>query len=141
MVSANCATMKPPSIASAAVPGLDGTAAAAPVARLMVLDGTRPASTQVPPISATRAPNSPAAIAAEKPAEPAPMTARIHPVGNTGASENFLATPKGKVLLEWFLRHRVPVLHTDKRSGNGGQNCGGRRLADPRRACCAIGLQ
>jgi hypothetical protein len=48
------------------------------------LDGTQPTLTQVPPIvpwpiSATRAPCSAAVIAAEKPAEPAPMTARSKP--------------------------------------------------------------
>ena len=50
-------------------------------ARIRVLDGTQPTLTQVPPIvpwpiSATRTPSSAAVIAAEKPAEPAPITAR-----------------------------------------------------------------
>ena len=53
----------------------------ASVARIRFFDGTQPVLTQVPPIvpcpiSTTRAPSSAAVIAAEKPAEPAPTTAR-----------------------------------------------------------------
>src|SRR3546814_7854097 len=52
-------------------------------ARMSVLDGTQPTLTQVPPmvpwpISATLAPSSAAAMAAENPADPAPTTARSY---------------------------------------------------------------
>ena len=51
-------------------------------ARIMVFDGTQPTLTQVPPMvplpaRTTCAPISAAVIAAENPAEPAPMTARL----------------------------------------------------------------
>src|SRR3546814_8911859 len=50
---------------------------------MSVLDGTQPTLTQVPPmvpwpISATLAPSSAAAMAAENPADPAPTTARSY---------------------------------------------------------------
>src|SRR5579875_243702 len=53
----------------------------ASAARIRVFDGTQPILTQVPPmvpapISATSAPSSLARIAAENPADPAPITTR-----------------------------------------------------------------
>jgi hypothetical protein len=55
------------------------------LARIKFFDGTQPVLTQVPPIvpcpiSATRAPSSAAVIAAEKPADPAPMIATSYGV-------------------------------------------------------------
>src|SRR3546814_7125115 len=61
-------------------------------ARMSVLDGTQPTLTQVPPmvpwpISATLAPSSAAVIAAENPAEPAPITATSYPSRPTRRSQ------------------------------------------------------
>src|SRR5260370_42534275 len=72
--------------ASALIPPKRAAAAAwcnPSVARIRFFDGTQPVLTQVPPIvpcpiNATRAPSSAAVIAAEKPADPAPMTARSY---------------------------------------------------------------
>ena len=56
----------------------------ASVALISALEGTQPTFTQLPPIvpwpiSATRLPASAAVIAAENPADPAPITARSYP--------------------------------------------------------------
>src|SRR3546814_11590366 len=55
----------------------------ASIARIRVFDGTQPTLTQVPPMMpwpmrATWAPASAAVMAAENPAEPAPITARSY---------------------------------------------------------------